>query len=202
MKIKANSLFRGFSMIELLVVLGVIVLLAGMLIAALPGIQTKVNRNRVEAFLAELESGLSKYQIDNGIYPLNEPSGDRDQDGLKGSSVLYKNLSGDRNLNGQVDRVEEGAEADERINEEVYVERLDYESNKDARDGRSRIVGGEYMVMDSYGDPVRYLAQPPKLKDEKDRETRNPTYDIWSIAGQNPKDPDAEAAFISNWQSR
>lgn len=193
MKIKANSLFRGFSMIELLVVLGVIVLLAGMLIAALPGIQTKVNRNRVEALLAELESGLSKYQIDNGIYPLNEPSGDRDQDGIKGSSVLYKHLSGDYDTDGKVDFEK---------NEKVYVERLDFETNKNAREARSRIVGGDYMVLDTYGDPVRYLAQPPKLKDENLRKTRNPTYDLWSIAGQNPKDPDAEAAYISNWQAR
>ncbi len=193
MNMKAICRPGGFSMIELLVVLGVIVLLAGMLIAALPGIQTKVNRNRVETFLAELESGLSKYQIDNGIYPLNEPSGDRDQDGIAGSSVLYKHLSGDFDTDGKVDFEK---------NEKVYVEKLDYSSNKDARDGRSRIVGGEYMVMDSYGDPVRYIAQPPKLKDEKDRETRNPTYDLWSIAGQDPKDPDAEAAYISNWQAR
>lgn len=193
MKMTAHTRIRGFSMIELLVVLGVIVLLAGMLIAALPGIQTKVNRNRVETFLAEIESGLSRYQIDNGIYPLNEPSGDRDKDGVKGSSVLYKHLSGDYDLDGKVDFEK---------NEKIYVQRLDYESNKEARDGRSRIIGGEYMVMDSYGDPVRYLAQPPKLKDEKDRKTRNPTYDLWSIAGQDPNSPDSEAAYISNWQSR
>lgn len=197
MKIKANSLFRGFSMIELLVVLGVIVLLAGMLIAALPGIQTKMNRNRVTGLIAELESGLSRYQLDHGIYPLNEPSGDRDADGVKGAAVLYKHLSGDYNTDGKAE-----VTVDQDSAEKIYVERLDYESNKNAREARSRIVGGEYMVLDTYGDPIRYLAQAPNLKDPKDRKTRNPTYDLWSIAGQNPKDPDAEAAYISNWQAR
>lgn len=177
---------RGFSMIELMVVVGVIVILAGILIGSLPGIQARVNRNKVEAFLAELENGLSKYQIDHGNYPINEPSGDRDASGIEGSKVLYKNLSGDYNLDGKVDFEQ---------NEKVYVPKLDYESNKESKEARSLIINGDFMVIDSYGDPVRYLAQPPNLQG-RPRTTRNPTYDLWSIAGADPKNPDSEASYI------
>lgn len=180
-------------MIELMVVIGVMVVLAGFIIAALPGVMANVNRNRVKTFLAELEDGLSKYQIDNGIYPLNEPGGDRDKDGVKGAAVLYKHLSGDFDLDGEVDFQK---------NEKVYVQKLDYFSNRDAKEARSAVVNGEYMVMDSFGDPIRYLAQPPNLKSEKDRKTRNPTYDLWSIAGEDPNDSASEAAYISNWQAK
>ena len=103
-------------MIELMVVVGIMVILAGLRIGYLPGIQSRINRGKVETFIAELESGLSKYQIDHGSYPLNEPAGDRDSAGVEGAAVLYKHLSGDWDLNGEVDFEK---------NEKVYVSKLD-----------------------------------------------------------------------------
>ena len=178
-------------MIELMVVVGVMVILAGLLIGSLPGIQSRINRGKVEAFLAELESGLSKYQIDHGSYPLNEPTGDRDSAGVDGAAVLYKHLSGDWNLDGKVDFEQ---------NEKVYVPKLDYESNREAREPRSMSIGGEYMVIDSYSNPIRYLAQVPNLQPNQKRETYNPTYDIWSITDADPKNTDEAAKYITNWQ--
>lgn len=187
----------GFSMIELMVVVGIMVVLAGMLIAALPGIQSRINRNKVETFIAELESGLSKYQIDNGSYPLNEPAGDghseRDRAGIDGATVLYKHLSGDWDLNGEVDFTQ---------NEEVYVPRIDYFSQREAREPRAMSIGGRYMVIDSYSNPIRYLAQVPNLGPNERRETRNPTYDIWSITDANPDNEDESAKYITNWQGQ
>lgn len=196
MKTSSPSLSRGFSMIELMVVIGIMVILAGLLIAALPGIQSSINRNKVKSFLAEIEAGLSKYQVDNGNYPVNEPAGGGggldDAGGIEGAKVLYKHLSGDFDTDGKVDFEK---------NEKVYVPKLDYASNRESKEKRSDSIGGDYMVIDSYGDPVRYLAQPPNLLNGRKRETRSPTYDLWSIAGNDPKSDDAEASFIANWQS-
>jgi prepilin-type N-terminal cleavage/methylation domain-containing protein len=183
----------GFSMIELMVVVGIMVILAGLLIAALPGIQSRINRNKVETFIAELESGLSKYQIDNGTYPLNEPGGDREIAGIKGAAVLYKHLSGDWDLNGEVDFTQ---------NEKVYVPKIDYFSQREARERRSDSIGGQYMLIDSYSNPIRYLAQVPNLAPGEKRETYNPTYDIWSITDANPDNPDESAKYITNWQGQ
>lgn len=178
-------------MVELMVVVGIIVILAGILIASLPGIQSAINRNEIKAFLAEIEDGLSKYQIDNGIYPLNEPSGgDRDKTGTEGAAVLYKHLSGDFDLNGEVDFEK---------NEKIYVQKIDYNSNREARKPRSTNAGGEYMVIDAFGDPVRYLAQPPNLPKGQERQTRSATYDLWSLAGNDPNDSNIENMIIANW---
>lgn len=177
-------------MVELMVVVGIMVILAGILIASLPGIQSRINRGKVEAFIAEIEAGLSRYQIDNGIYPLNEPSGDRDKSGIDGAKVLYKHLSGDFDVNGEVDFEK---------NEKVYVNKLDYFSNREAKEPRSMVIGGDYMVIDSYSNPVRYIAQSPNLPKGKIRQTRNPTYDLWSITDAEPNDPEAEAKYITNW---
>jgi prepilin-type N-terminal cleavage/methylation domain-containing protein len=183
---------RGFSMVELMVVIGIIVILAGILIGSLPGIQASINRNKIKTFLAEIEDGLSKYQLDNGIYPLNEPTGgDRDGAGVTGASVLYKHLSGDFDLNGEVDF---------QNNEKIYVQRLDFNTNREAREPRSTNAGGQYMVIDSFGDPVRYLAQPPNLPRGQTRLTRSPAYDLWSLAGADPGDGQLENKIIANWQ--
>jgi len=197
---KSHPPFRhlgGFSMIELMVVVGIMVILAGLLIGSLPGIQSKINRGKVETFIAELESGLSKYQIDNGSYPLNEPTGDgqteRDRAGILGASVLYRSLSGDRDLNGEVDFAQ---------NEEIYVLKIDYFSNRESREPRSMSIGGQYMVIDSYSNPIRYLAQVPNLGPNERRKTFNPTYDIWSITDANPARPDESAKYITNWQGQ
>lgn len=128
-------------MIELMVVVGIMVILAGLLIGSLPGIQSTINRGKVKAFLAELEDGLSKYQLDNGNYPINDSTGgDRDKGGMDGATVLYKHLSGDFDVNGEVDFDK---------NEKIYVQKLDYYTNKSAKEPRSMAVSGDYMVIDS-----------------------------------------------------
>jgi len=187
---------RGFTLVELLVVIGIMVVLAGIMVAALPGIQARMNRQKIEVFIAELGSGLSRYQIDHGIYPQNPgTSGGRDQAGVKGAEVLYRHLSGDWDLDGKVDSVEDGASEDQK----VYVEQLSYEQNRDSRNPRAIAAGGSYMVVDAFGDPIRYIADPPNIT-QAQRSTINPTYDLWSIAGAHPTDPADQAAHITNWQ--
>lgn len=183
-------------MVELMTVIGIMILLAGILIASLPGIQTRVNRNQVEAFIAEIESGLSKYQIDHGIYPQNPGGGgDRDTSGIEGASVLYKHLSGDWDENGTAD-IQENEDSDEK----VYVAKLSYKENENSKNPRSDVIGGEFMVIDTYGNPIRYLAEPPNIKPEE-RTTINPTYDLWSIVDADPGVEEDQAKHITNWQS-
>lgn len=184
-------------MIELMVVVGIMVVLAGLLIGSLPGIQARVNRNKVEAFIAELESGLSRYQIENGSYPQNPIAGisaeARDTTGIEGAKILYKHLSGDWNEAGS-------AVDDKNKDEKIYVSKLDFSANKSAKEPRSISIGGSFMVIDSYGNPIRYLAQPPNIK-TSERKTFNPTYDIWSVADADPVDKEDQARHITNWQN-
>ncbi|MEM7697515.1 MAG: prepilin-type N-terminal cleavage/methylation domain-containing protein [Verrucomicrobiota bacterium] len=188
----------GFSLIELMVVIGIILLLAGLLVAALPGIQGQISRSKTKAFLAEIANGLSKYELEHGIYPQNPPSGgDRDTAGVDGSVVLYKHLSGDFNEDGEIDFDE---------NETVYVPRLDFDSNRESSNPRSDFVNGDYRLIDPFGQEVRYLAEPPNLEElGRERSTINPTYDLWSIVDTDPgteDDPAVQARHITNWQAQ
>ena len=85
-------------------------------------------------------------------------------------------------------------------NEKVYVQRLGILDNESSKDPRSSDIGGQPIVIDGYGNPIRYLAEPPNLPDsQRDPEMRNPTYDIWSIADGDPADPTDEPKYITNW---
>ena len=68
-----NSMRRicgGFSLIELLVVISIIGVLAGMILSTAKGIQTKGARSRAESEIKALEAALESYKSDNGDYPM------------------------------------------------------------------------------------------------------------------------------------
>lgn len=199
----------GFTLIELLVVISLIAVLAALVLAGAGGIMKKVKRDQIRNYVAEIGSGLEDYRIDNAIYPLNpDPTGNGgggtsipgysgpDADAVAGATVLYKHLSGDWDLDGEVDE-----------DETVYVDRLDYWSNS-TRDDRPApeivrsvdLGGGTFLVVDPLGSPMRYLCDPPGYTPEQ-RTTRNPTYDLWSVAGASPDSPDFsdQAKWITNW---
>ncbi len=202
---------RGFTLIELLVVISLIAVLAAMVLAGAGGIMKKIKRDQIKNFLAELEGGLEDYKVDNAIYPLNpDPRGGSntisgysgpDGEAVGGATVLYKHLSGDFNTDGQVDN-----------DETVYVERLDFWSNSDRGTGKPpevvrsvQLGGSTYLVVDPLGSPIRYIAYAPGLVQEALQQGRikNPTYDLWSVAGAEPGTADFtdQANWITNWGS-
>jgi general secretion pathway protein G len=64
---------NGFTLIEILVVLVIIMILAGIIIAAAKYAQTKAARSRAQAEIATMETALESYKNDNGIYPATQP---------------------------------------------------------------------------------------------------------------------------------
>jgi len=61
-------------MVELMVVMAVISILAGLVLAAAGYLQKKGARSRTEAEIAALSAALENYKADNGDYPLNTNS--------------------------------------------------------------------------------------------------------------------------------
>ena len=54
---------------ELLVVMAIILVLAGLILATSGYVQTKGKRSRAEAEIAAISAALENYKADNGIYP-------------------------------------------------------------------------------------------------------------------------------------
>ncbi len=94
----------GFTLVELLVVISIIAILAGLIVYLLPGISEKKVRGRVKTELAMLVMVINNYKEKNGFYPPHSPDTNR-------PTPLYYELTGTKpepvavNLLGIVDVV-------------------------------------------------------------------------------------------------
>jgi prepilin-type N-terminal cleavage/methylation domain-containing protein len=97
----------GFTIVELLIVIAMILILAGLLLAASGYVQTKAKRSRAEAEIAAISAALENYKADFGIYPIDSANGTTNTLDARmmcnptavqytaASAFLYRQLSGD-----------------------------------------------------------------------------------------------------------
>jgi general secretion pathway protein G len=62
----------GFTLIELMVVIGVIAILAGFVLAAMGGVNDRAARSRAKAEIAAMANALETYRSQHGSYPSNK----------------------------------------------------------------------------------------------------------------------------------
>src|SRR5260370_25313252 len=100
---------RAFTIIELLVVISIIIILAGLILSTVGYVQEKGARSRAEAEIAAISAALESYKADNGIYPRDatktatlDPAANINWANYALASLyLYKELSGDTNATRQ-----------------------------------------------------------------------------------------------------
>jgi prepilin-type N-terminal cleavage/methylation domain-containing protein len=99
---------RAFTIVELLIVMTIILVLAGLYFAVYPYVQKKGYRSKAEAEIAAISTALENYKADNGTYPRDAATTDQlnpkqhlnpdpqNGDGLYwlSSTYLFKQLSG------------------------------------------------------------------------------------------------------------
>lgn len=193
----------AFTILELLIVVTIIIVLAGLILATSGYVQKKGARSRAEAEIAAISAALENYKADNGIYPKGTsvstpPSGsptysaaangtdDLDARANLNSDTkiyqdacryLYEQLSGDADLDLSAD-----------------VGQKSYFSFKESmlaliKDSNGKAIGLSHIkdpFGNSYGYSTAFQATPPK--------GYNPTYDLWSTA--NSQD---SSQWIKNW---
>jgi len=73
----------GFSLLELMIVVTVIAILAGLTLAAMSGVNQRAARDRTKGEIAAIVNALESYKMQHGVYPTN-----------MGTNVIYTNISG------------------------------------------------------------------------------------------------------------
>ena len=81
--------YNAFTLIELIVVVGIIIVLAGLVLSTVGYARKKGARARTETEIAAMTAALENYKADNAIYPAYS--------GAAGAHALYQGLSGDGN---------------------------------------------------------------------------------------------------------
>jgi type II secretory pathway pseudopilin PulG len=104
----------AFTVLELLVVITIIAILAGLILATAGYVEKKGDRSRAESEIAAISAALESYKADNGIYVRNSDTDNLDpinnvnpsatplpNNYTKASLYLYEQLSGDTTGNRQ-----------------------------------------------------------------------------------------------------
>src|SRR6184192_2100136 len=122
--------YNAFTLIELVVVVGLILVLTGLVLSTVGYARKKSARARAETEIAAMSAACESYKADNGVYPASTPTNSLnaktngnpggtpcpspcpDPNGAAAYSetsfFLYTQLSGDTNGNRQIDAGETG----------------------------------------------------------------------------------------------
>lgn len=192
-----KKLQAAFTLVELLTVIMVIAVLAGLVLSTAGYVQKKAATSRATAEIAALSAACESYKADNGIYPReNDSSTDNlnarasgDPNSYKAASLfLYKQLSGD------VDN-----DADRKVDPEktVYFEFPPKMLSPTLTTSPKKV---DY-IQDPFGYAYGYSTANQKFQENPSGAEKgyNPTFDLWSTSGGTKNDSTATARWIKNW---
>jgi prepilin-type N-terminal cleavage/methylation domain-containing protein len=196
----------AFTLIELIVVVAIILILAGLVLSTFDYAKKKGRRARAETEIAAISAACESYKADNGIYP-------------RGNGALG-------NTNQPYDTDQLGTNSDPQggnpanfVNSALYLYRqLSGDSDGDpttsgAGDTRSYFSCKPNMLNPSPPGPNTYIKDPfgyaygySTLGNANPGDTRgnNPTFDLWSTCGETAKKTGEtfqqyQLRWIKNW---
>ncbi len=219
-----HSSFRGeaafaFTIIELLVVIALIIILAGLILSTVGYVQNKAARSRAETEIAAISAALENYKADNGIYPRDtapntatdkldaRTMGNSDPNTTTepyppASLVLYRALSGDRNLDRKVDATDESFDID---GTGLSTPLAALPNTYFAFKANQLSPSDQTVAVQSVRDPFGYIYGYSTAYQNSSSTGYNPTYDLWSTARLTTDPPANKASdtitpqWIKNW---
>jgi type II secretory pathway pseudopilin PulG len=176
---------QAFTIIELLIVMTIIIVLAGLILATSGYVQKKGARSRTEAEIAAMSAALESYKADNGIYPRDPATTDL----LNPTGPMTSYASSSRYLYGQL-AGDPDWDRSANLNVKSY---FSFKPNMLLPPPPS--VDPVSAIRDPFGNSYGYSTK--KAADPASTDGYNPTFDLWSVgdgtAGQD------QSKWIKNW---
>ncbi len=170
---------RGFTLIEMLTVLLIIGILAGLVIGLFKIATTKQTESRARAEMKALELAIEAYKQDKGSYPvaINTPRGSEAK-AILNSQLLYIALSG--NAAGT------GLSPDS-------TNRAYFTAFSSAKNGNLAVSNGQYYIVAPTRDPYNYVSGDLSIQ------TNKASFDLWFF-GINGVNDEGTNDDIANWK--
>ncbi|MCX6876340.1 MAG: type II secretion system protein GspG [Verrucomicrobia bacterium] len=172
MKPPPHRIRHGFTLVEMLATITIIVILAGLVVAGTAFVKDRQKRATAEIQIRLLANACEEYKLDHGSYPGSDSS--LNGDGRNMTNGLFKDLYWDSNRDGA------GPQNDSE--QKIYISELDPKNNKQGwTEGR----GEAARIVDPWGNEYRY---------RKGVNAQSPDFDLWSPGKdgrtnpENPKD--------------
>ena len=185
----------AFTILELLVVITIIIVLAGLILATVGYVQKKGARSRAEAEIAAMSAALESYKADNGIYPTDSNTTEKlkakdgnPADYQTASTYLYEQLSGDDDGDPTTPP---SATAKNYFGSALKPQMLS-----------PNPPGPKTFIRDPFGNSYGYSTL--KAVTPTSTDGYNPTFDLWSTAGLTTDPPTSGTdtitpQWIKNW---
>jgi prepilin-type N-terminal cleavage/methylation domain-containing protein len=178
----------GFTLIELVVVITIIVILGGLVLSTVGYAQKHAARSRAGTEIAAMSAACESYKADNGVYPRSattdglDPTTSNIANYKTPSRDMYGLISGDGTFDGTPDA---GARS--------Y---MTFKPNSLLRDDMSNPPSPSNPVRairDPFGNSYGYST----MKASGGANGYNPTFDLWTVAdGTAGTDP---TKWVKNW---
>jgi type II secretory pathway pseudopilin PulG len=217
-KADASSFRAGgaFTIIELLVVIGIIIVLAALILSTVSYVKKKGLRARTETEIAAMSAAIESYKADNGIYPRGQSTSvpasgvpvytvaTTGTDDLNArppdfnptqkiyqdaSRYLYEQLSGDVNLDLAADT---GSKTYFAFKESMLAVIKDANGNSIGLSQIKDPFGNSYGYSTAYQHDIDQGINSPT-------HGYNPTFDLWSTAGTTSGSATDLNQWIKNW---
>ena len=189
-----TSSFRAegaVTIIELMVVIIIILILAGLILSISSYVQNKGARARAETEIAAMSAALESYKADNGIYPRDNP-GNQYTDTLNAKVDFNPTLSKYKNASLYLFFQLSGLDA----NQQAVANMKSYFAFKPQMlghpAGNTTTVA---YVRDPFGNSYGYST----ANQGSSSAGYNPTFDLWSAGSTASPTPTPPAAWIKNW---
>ena len=201
----------GFTIVEMLIVMAIILVLAGLILATSSYVHNKGARSRAEAEIAAMSAALENYKADNGVYPRdltantatdklnartmgNPASGSEPYNSA--SLVLYRTLSGDRNLDRAVTALDENFNIDGSTLTPPLTQMppsyFSFKPNQLSPTDQSQSV---QFISDPFGKSYGYST----AYQYSSTTGYNPTFDLWSTTNLTVDPPSSNDTITPQW---
>ncbi len=186
----SHSHYAAFTVIEMLIVMSIIIVLAGLVLATSGYVQKKGARARAETEIAAMSAALESYKADNGIYPTGPQNNTTDMFDAGVTWTRHRRLISTRVFSFSNEL--SGLNADQtpiRTRNRILPSsrRCSAELATQWQCQSCTFVRDPFG--NSYGYSTAYQAATPPTGGY------NPTFDLWSTANSNRP----AAQWIKNW---
>jgi prepilin-type N-terminal cleavage/methylation domain-containing protein len=219
----------AFTLLEMLVVLAIIVILAGLVLSVGSYVQKKSALARAAGEIAALSNACESYKSDNGNYPRDLPANGTsvtdvispkadfiptDAKYAASSLFLYKELTGDKTgIGNKPDGIPDDGE-------KTYLKEYDPRILNATRNASTKVITQVNYLQDPFGFPYAYSTYAAKdeqdfrtkvLKDPTNKGNIRPTgnalhgfnagsFDLWSTGGKTTrKAGETDDVVWANW---